>query len=114
MGKSLIKSNSLSNSSFKKSSVHWDTFLFAEVQKLEAQYISDPTSANRNAWKEVLYKQLILDKAEQNSFLALSHYYEEGENAGHLLTVIANCHSPTNYITFILIPAGVPSFDILT
>lgn len=70
-----------------------------------AQYISVPTSVSHNAWKDMLYKHLILDKAEQKYWSSagcngqLSHTYQ-------LL-----------YITSILTPAGVPSydsFDILT
>lgn len=63
--------------------------------------MADPTPANQNSWKEAqsLYNQVVLSTAEKKRYFLQQNYFEEGENIGQLLAMVAKAQQKSTSIT---------------
>lgn len=68
----------------------------------------DPTPANQSSWTvaQSLYNRVVLSTAEKKRCFLQQNYFEEGENTGHLLAMVARAQQESTSITEIKKPNG--------
>lgn len=89
-------------SRIKKESGKQEKASIAMVEKSKRDYILDPTLSNRDKWSRAQerHKLYTLQQAERKHFF-FQHYFEEGENMGHLLASVAKSQSPQAHVSLI-------------
>lgn len=105
-------------SGIKRRSREWEDTVHLELQTREMALVADPTPANQNSWKEAqsLYNKVVLSTTEKKRYFLQQNYFEEGENTGHLLAMVAKAQQESTSITEIKNPNGeisTSTIDIL-
>lgn len=95
-------------SKIKTKTKDWENTVMQAASEAEAQYIQDPTDNTERRWLEAqaLYQQVSLNAAENKRFFIKQNYFNEGQNTGHLLAVIAKAQQNTAHIEAIQTPLG--------
>lgn len=87
-------------SGIKTKTKEWENIVLHKAIGAKAQYVQAPTVDTERRWLEAqsLYQQVSLYAAENNRFFIKQNYFNEGENMGHLLAVIARAQQGNTHI----------------
>lgn len=92
----------------KNHSREWEDRVRNEMQSREQALITDPSQSNHEAWTEAqsLYNSVIMSAAEKRRYFLQQSYFEEVENIGHLLALVAREQWDPSIITAIRSTTG--------
>lgn len=78
----------------------WENLVMDEATRAEERYIAAPSSESERRWQEAqaLYQQVSTTAAENKRFFLQQKYFNEGENTGHLLAMIAKAQQSMTHI----------------
>lgn len=75
----------------KNHSREWENRVQDEMRTREQALVADPSQSNHDSWTEAqsLYNSVLLSAAEKRRYFLQQGCFEEGENTGHLLALVA-------------------------
>lgn len=75
----------------KNRSREWEDRVRDEMRKREQALVTDPSQSNNKAWTEAqsLYNSTLMSTAEKRRYFLQQSYFEEGDNSGQLLALVA-------------------------
>lgn len=88
-------------------------FVILEAQRTEATYVADPSDDSKRAWlaSQSVLSQLSLQLAKNKCFFLQQKHFEEGENAGHMLALLAKTQQSPSHIAAVTDAYGVPHYS---
>lgn len=92
----------------KTRSREWENRVREELKEREQALVRDPSKSNQESWKEaqVVYNSVWLSAAEKRRYFQQQSYFEEGENTGRLLALIAREQRDSTNILAVRVESG--------
>lgn len=85
----------------------WEQSVLREVERAESAFIESPSELTERAWPEAQHiaKNMVPTKAENKRFFLQQRFFEEGENTGHMLAMMAKSKKGSSHIETITSPS---------